>query len=74
MRQVDAAKSYATQDNAMKELKRGLAIVGRTMADTRWVIVAQPNGRYTPAVLPNGDRDAGLLMGLIHCANIAILG
>ena len=72
--QATEAKSYKTQDNAMKELTRALTLAGRTPEDTRFVILAQPDGRFTPAILPMGDRDQATLIGIIHVSNVVVLG
>jgi hypothetical protein len=45
------ASSYKTRENAMKKLKK---VFGDDLANVRYVILCQPDGRFSPAVLGAG--------------------
>lgn len=55
--QFENVKGYATYANAMK---RGQEIAdARKDVDYRWVVIALPNGRFTPMVLLNNSIPGG---------------
>ena len=55
------AKGYATQENAIKKLQDAL---GDSMAETRWVITVNTEGRYVPTLVGDDYITTALYNGL----------
>jgi hypothetical protein len=69
------AHSYATYDNAVKELDRALALIGCSRANTRWLISVVPvidTHRFVPCVIVSGPRQSEYL-GLLHIAKVCLI-
>lgn len=66
--------SYKTRDNAVKQLTKALAELGYTLDNARWVIVAQDDGRFSPAVvLGNGTIPMTMALALVH-RHVLVIG
>jgi len=45
------ASSYATRENAIRKLNKTVRF------ERRWIIIAQPDGRFSPAIFMEGPED-----------------
>jgi hypothetical protein len=67
---VPDAKGFASEIFAVNKLERELATVGRTLTDTRWVVIVNKNG-FVPCIIPG--KDIAEFMSLTG-RGIALLG
>ena len=65
--------SYKTYDNAYKKLKRELGDALET-GDVRYVIIAQADGRFSPAILSSSDIVQQYGLASILHSGIAVIG
>lgn len=56
MQLAQHAHSYSTPANAIKQLDKVLAAIGRSRENTHWFIIAQDGGRFSPAVQSTEDN------------------
>ncbi len=55
MRMFDEAHSYATPENAIKQLDKALAPTGlKRSLDVRWAIIVNSAGRFVPVIYLHG--------------------
>jgi len=66
------AKSYATEKMAIQRLTEALFTIGQTLDTTRWMIVIQPDGRFSPVVIPPA-KELPLFMPLALHMNISLV-
>lgn len=59
----EGVKGYATYAAAQR---RGEAVEARYGDATRWVVIALPNGRFTPMVVYNDQINVGCLIGELN--------
>ena len=64
-------KGYATYERAKKRGEEFAATLPRDCADTRWVVVALPNGRFTPSFIVSGTFNPGYVIDAVNvcCMN-----
>lgn len=72
MRIVPQAPSYATLANAEKALVKALSLTRWDAESVRWAVLAQADGRYTPAVFPD-DHQIHDMIALSHVARVAVV-
>lgn len=68
MQIVTKAKSFATYNNAVKKLKH---LLGDELDQVRWFVIAQSDGRFTPAVAVGG---ASVGLAFLAHEGVAVIG
>lgn len=68
MRIFNDAHSYKTPANAIAQLDKALASMGRSRNDVRWMVAINEHGRFSPVVSMGTDHE---LLALAN-ANICV--
>jgi len=66
MNLLQTTTTYATYANAEKTLSKKLALIGRTLQDTRYLIACNAEGRFAPVVLASNQADQANVIPLAH--------